>query len=155
MTIAISNLNSEEIVRTFYKRELQKTNQNECKVEKVIERKGGKLYVKWKGYDNYFNSWIDKKGIVYMSEYFPKPKFLEGNVQVELDLCNCATKADLKNAAGIDTSKFAIKVDLTSLKSENDKTDIGKLEKIPTDVNSLRNKVNKLDVDELNPATCS
>ena len=41
------------------------------------------------------------------------------------------------------------------MKSENDKIDIGKLEKIPTDVNSLRNKVNKLDVDELNPATCS
>ena len=36
-----------------------------------------------------------------MSEYFPKPKYLGANVQVQLDLSNYATKADLKNAAGI------------------------------------------------------
>ena len=41
--------------------ELQKTNQTAFRVEKVIKRKGDKLYVKWKGYDNFFNSWIDKK----------------------------------------------------------------------------------------------
>ena len=40
---------------------MQKTNQKEFRVEKVIEIKGDKLYVKWKGYDNSFNSWIDKK----------------------------------------------------------------------------------------------
>ena len=38
--------------KTFYEKELQKTNQKEFRVEKVIERKGNKLYVKWKGYDN-------------------------------------------------------------------------------------------------------
>ena len=41
-----------------------------------------------------------------MSEYFPKPKSLGGNVKVESDLSNYATKADLKNAAGVDTSYF-------------------------------------------------
>ena len=44
-----------------------------------------------------------------MSESFPKPKFLEINVNVELELSNYATKADLKNATGLDTSKSAKK----------------------------------------------
>ena len=59
----INDLNGEEI-RTFYENELQKTNQQEFRIEKVIKRKGDKLYVKWKGYDNLFNSWIDKKDLV-------------------------------------------------------------------------------------------
>ena len=49
---------------TFYKRELQKKNQEESTIEKAIKKKGNKLYVKWKGYDNSFNSWIDKKDLV-------------------------------------------------------------------------------------------
>ena len=60
----ISDLNSEEIIGSFYEKELQKTNQKEFRIEKVIKRNGNKLYVKWKGYDNSFNSWIDKKDIV-------------------------------------------------------------------------------------------
>ena len=46
-----------------------------------------------------------------MSECFPEPKSSGGRVQVELDLSHYATKADLKSAAGVDTSKFAKKVD--------------------------------------------
>ena len=57
-------LNGEKIVGSFCEKELQKTNQNEYRIEKVIKRKGDKLYIKWKGYDNSFNSWIDKKDIV-------------------------------------------------------------------------------------------
>ena len=49
---------------SFYEKELQKTDQKECRIEKFIKKKGDKLYVKWKGYDNSFNSWINKKGIV-------------------------------------------------------------------------------------------
>ena len=60
----ISDLNDEEIVGTFYEKKLQKTNQKEFRVEKVIKRKGDKLYVKWKGCNNSFNSCIDKKDIV-------------------------------------------------------------------------------------------
>ena len=45
----------------FYKKELQKTNQTELRVEKVIKKKGDKLNVKWKDYNNSFNSWMDKK----------------------------------------------------------------------------------------------
>ena len=60
-TYLISDLNGEKAAGTFYEKELQKTNQEKFRIEKVFERKGDKLYVKWKGYDNSFNSWIDKK----------------------------------------------------------------------------------------------
>ena len=63
-TYVISDLKVEEIVETFYEKELQKTNQKEFRVEKVIKRKGNKLYVKWKGYNSSSKSWIDKKDIV-------------------------------------------------------------------------------------------
>ena len=72
-TYVISDLKGEEIVGLFNEKELQKTNQKEFRFEKVIKRKGDKLYAKWKGYDISFNSWIDKKDIVQMSEYFPEP----------------------------------------------------------------------------------
>ena len=73
-TFAISNLNGKELVGTFYEKEFQKTNQKEFTVEKVIKRKGDKLYVKLKGYDSSFNSWIDKKEILQMGKRFPKPR---------------------------------------------------------------------------------
>ena len=60
-TYVLNDLNGEEIIGNFYENELQATNQREFRAEKVIKRKGDKLYVKWKGYDNSFNSWIDKK----------------------------------------------------------------------------------------------
>ena len=63
-TYVINDLNGEEIIGTFYEKELQKTNQKEFRIEKVIKRKDDKLYVKWKGYDNSFNSWINKKYLV-------------------------------------------------------------------------------------------
>ena len=52
----INDLNGEENIGTFYEKGLQKTNQKEFRIEKVIKRKGDKLYVRWKGYDNLFNS---------------------------------------------------------------------------------------------------
>ena len=61
------------------------------RIEKVLKWNGAKIYVKWKGYNNSFNSWIVKKDIVQMSEYFPKLKSSGANVKVELDLSNCAT----------------------------------------------------------------
>ena len=60
-TCVIHDLHGEEITGTFYEKELQKTNQKEFRIEKVIKRKGDILYIKWKSYDNSFNSWIDKK----------------------------------------------------------------------------------------------
>ena len=63
-TYVINDLNGDEIIGIFYEKELQKTNQQEFRIEKVIERKGKKLYVKWGGYDSPFNSWIDKKDLI-------------------------------------------------------------------------------------------
>ena len=85
---------------------MQKTNQKEFRIEKVTEKKGDKLYVEWRRYNNLFNSWIDKKDKLKISEYFPKPKSLGANVKFELDLSNYAQKPDLKNATGADTSSF-------------------------------------------------
>ena len=61
-TYVTNDLNGEETTGTFYEeKKLQRIDQQEFRIEKVIKEKGDKLYVKWKGYDNSFNSWIDKK----------------------------------------------------------------------------------------------
>ena len=63
-TYVIDDFNGEEIIETFCEKELQKRNQEEFRIEKVIKRKDNKTYVKWKGYNNSFNSWIDKASLV-------------------------------------------------------------------------------------------
>ena len=78
---------------------------------------------------------------------FPDPKPFRRRVIVELYLSNYATKANLKNATGVDTSKIAKKVDLASLKFNVDKLEIDKLKNVPTNVSNLKIKVDKLDLD--------
>ena len=63
-TYVIIDLNGEEIAGSFYEKELQKTNQKEFKIEKILKPKGNKLCVKWKEYSNSFNSWTDKKDLI-------------------------------------------------------------------------------------------
>ena len=63
-TYVVTELNGEEIIGSFYEKELQKTSQEKFRIEKVLKRKGDKLYVKRKGYNNRFNSWIDKKYLI-------------------------------------------------------------------------------------------
>ena len=63
-TYTISDLSGEQIIGSFYKKELEKTNQKEFRIEKVLKRKGDQLYVKWKVYNNSFNSWINKKDLI-------------------------------------------------------------------------------------------
>ena len=63
-TYVINDLNDKEIIGPFYEKELQKVNQEEFRIEKVIKKKGNELYFKWKGYDSSFNSWIDKNDLV-------------------------------------------------------------------------------------------
>ena len=58
-TYFISDFNGEEIVGLFYGKEVQKTNQKDFRTEKAIKK-----YVKWKGYDNSFKVWTDKKDII-------------------------------------------------------------------------------------------
>ena len=80
-----------------------------------------------------------------MSEYFPEPKSLGGGVKAELDLSYHAAKEDLNNAKGVDTSKFAKKVDLANLKSNVYKLDINKLKKVPTNLSDLKSKIDNFD----------
>ena len=54
-TYVTNDLNGGEIIGTFYEKELQKTKQQEFRIEKIIRKEGDKLYVKWKGYDSSFN----------------------------------------------------------------------------------------------------
>ena len=130
---------------------MQKPNQKKFRTEKVIKTKGNDLYVKWKGYNNSFNGWINKTDTIETSEYFPEQKSSGGKVKVELDLSNYVTKLNLKNAIGVDTSNFAKKTDLANLKSDVGNSDIVQLKNVPSYLGNLKSKVDKLDNDKLVP----
>ena len=73
-----------------------------------------------------------------MSPYFPKPyEPFGGDINVKVDLSNYATKADIKNILHVDTSSFALKTNLSSLKSEVDELDIDKLAPVPVYLSKL------------------
>ena len=77
-----------------------------------------------------------------MSQYFPKPyEPFGGDINVKIDLSNYATKIDLKNISHVDVSSFALKSNLSSLKTEVDKLDIDKLVPVPVDLNKLSDVV--------------
>ena len=77
-----------------------------------------------------------------MSQYFPKPyEPFGGDINVKVDLSNYATKADIKNISRVDTSSFALKTNLASLKTEVDKLDIDKLAPVPVDLSKLSDVV--------------
>ena len=108
-TYIISNLNEEEIIGTFYEKELQKTNQNEFRVEKEIQRKDDKTMLNGKAM------------ILSKTKIFSKTKILRRKSVSRIRFINYATKTDLKNATGVYTSQFTKKVDIASLKSRVDK----------------------------------
>ena len=63
----MKDLNREKLNGTFYEQELQKTNLKKGDlyiIEKIIKTKNDKIYVKWRGYSNNFNSWINKNDII-------------------------------------------------------------------------------------------
>ena len=78
-----------------------------------------------------------------MSQYFPKPfnSHFGDSIKVKIDLSNYATKTDIKNISHVDTSSFALKTNLASLKTEVDKLDIDKLVPVLADLNKLSNVV--------------
>ena len=78
-----------------------------------------------------------------MSEYFAKPSSHDENIKVKIDLFNYATKEDIKNITHVDTSSFALKTNLSSLKTKVDKLDIDKLVPVPTDLSKLSNAAKK------------
>ena len=104
-----------------------------------------------------------KKILYKMNQYFPKPyEPFSGDINVTVDLSNYATKDDIKNITHVDTSNFALKMNLANLKTEVDKVDIDKLVPVPVDLsklsdvvkndvtkkteyNKLANKVNNID----------
>ena len=89
-----------------------------------------------------------------MSQYFRKPyEPFGGDINVKVDLSNYATKTDIKNISHIDTSSFALKSNLASLKTEVDKLDIDKLKSLPNNLSNLKSKVDKLDIDKLAPVS--
>ena len=76
-------------------------------------------------------------------QYFPKlygP--FGGNINVKVDLCNYATKDDIKNITHVDTSSFALTTNLSNLKTKVDKLDIDKLVPVPADLSKLSSVVN-------------
>ena len=73
-----------------------------------------------------------------MSQYFPKPyEPFGGDINVKVHLSNYASKADIKNISQVDTSSFALKINLANLKTEVDKLHIDKLLPIPVDLSKL------------------
>ena len=83
-----------------------------------------------------------KRHCVKISQYFPKLfRNFRGNINVKVNLSNYATKTDLNNITHIDTSSFAQKTNLASLKTEVDKLHIDKLMTVPVDLSNLSNVV--------------
>ena len=79
-----------------------------------------------------------KRSHIKMSHYFPEPfTSFGGSINVKVDLSNYATKIDLKNMTHVDTSSFALKTDLVSLKTKVDKLDIDKLVPVPVYLSKL------------------
>ena len=60
-TCVVNDLNGQKIAGRFYENELQKTSPEKFRIKKILKRKGDKLHFQWKGYNNHFNSSIDKK----------------------------------------------------------------------------------------------
>ena len=89
-----------------------------------------------------------KFSCIKMSQYFPKPyEPFGGDINVKVDLSNYATKTDIKNISHVDTSSFALKSNLASLKTEVDKLDIDKSVPVPVDLSKLSDTV-KNNVDK-------
>ena len=79
---------------------------------------------------------------IKISKNYPEPyRPFGGNIKVKVDLSNYATKTDIKNISNVNTSSFALKTNLSHLKSEVDKLDINKLVPVPVDLSKLSNVV--------------
>ena len=87
-----------------------------------------------------------------MIQYFPKPYEPFGrDINVKVGWSNYSTKTDKKNILHIDSSIFALKLNLASLKAEVDKLDIDKLKSSLNMLSNLKSKGDKLDIDKLTP----
>jgi len=64
VTYKITDYNGEEIQGTFYEQELQKTSKEVFRIEKIVKKGKTRSLVKWKGYPESFNSWVDNKDLI-------------------------------------------------------------------------------------------
>ena len=141
-TYIINDLNGEEIIGTFYEKELQGTNQQEFRIEKVIKGNAINYILNGKVIIIHLIAGLIKKIYHKMSKYFPKPyEPLGGNINVKVDLSNYAAKKDIKNITHVDTSSFALKTNVANLKTKVGKLDIDKLAPIPVDLSKLSDVV--------------
>ena len=133
---------------------MQKASQRECRIENWLRENLINYISSGKATTILLIVGLIKNISLYKMSYFLNHVFVipsKSKIKVETDLSNYATKSDFKNATGADTSKIAKKLYLASLKSEIDRLDIDKLEKVPIDFNIFKSKADKLDVDNLVP----
>ena len=124
----------------FFWKRIAKSNQKEFRIEKIIKRKGHL----WNGKNMVIHSIIKliKETYYKESQYFPKPfRKFRGNISVNINLSNYATKSDIKNISHFDTSSFELKTNLVSLKADVDKLDFDQFVSVPVDLSKLSNVV--------------
>ena len=132
MAYVISDFNGEKIIGKFYENELQKANQEEYRIKKVIQiKRGYKLSKRVKEVMNYMSNGEDMISSINHMNLNHLNHLKETLMLKRIYLI--LQKSDLKNATGVDTSKFAKKVDLASLNSNVGKLDIAKLKNVSTD----------------------
>ena len=121
-TYVINDLNGEEIIGTFYEKELQGTNRQEFKIEKVVRKKEINYMSNGKVIIVHLIVGLTKKTLYKMSQYFPKPyKPFGGDINVKVNLSNYAAKTNVKDITHLDPSNEALKTNLANLKTEVDK----------------------------------
>ena len=132
MAYVISDFNGEKIIGKFYENELQKANQEEYRIKKVIQiKRGYKLSKRVKEVMNYMSNGEDMISSINHMNLNHLNHLKETLMLKRIYLI--LQKSDLKNATGVDTSKFAKKVDLANLNSNVGKLDIAKLKNVSTD----------------------
>ena len=129
-----------KLLAVFMKNNCKKLIKKNLELKKILKTKGNKSYVKWKEYNNLFNSWIDKKDLIKRVSTFHHIEVLEQLCKF-LDLSSYATKADLKNVTHVDVRSVALKIYPSNIKTEVDKMDIAKLTPVPDDLATLSNVV--------------
>ena len=126
----------------LYAKELQKTNQEEVRIEKCIKRKRDTSMSNERAMIILLIAGLMKKALCKISKYFAKPyNHFDENVKVELDLSNCGIKTLLKGATEIGMSNLTLKPDLAKLKAEVDKINVDKLKTLPVDLSKLNDVV--------------
>ena len=146
-TYLINDLNDEEIKGAFYEKKLQKSDQKEFRIEKIIKRKGNKLYVKWKGYDNCFNSWINKKTNLSSLKTEVDKLDIPKLKTVPTDFSKLTTEVQEDFTKKTDFNSLNTKVDKNETENDNLETKVNNNDSATkTSINNLKTKVDNIDL---------